>query len=154
MKKALRIAGWGFGLAFVAAQFVRPSPNNGVPEGPQSLVVKEQVPPAVRATLQRACYDCHSNQTKYPWYAWVQPVAWWLNRHVVEGKADLNFSEFGAYEAKRAARKLQAISDAVQDKNMPLPSYLWVHSEAKLTAADIALLADWAEELGDEIGDR
>lgn len=154
MKKALRIAGLVFGLAFIAAQFFRPIPNNGVAEGPQSLVAKEKVPPAVRAVLQRACYDCHSNQTKYPWYASVQPLAWWLDQHVVHGKTELNLSEWGAYDTKRAVRKLQAISDEVIDKHMPLPSYLWAHPEAKLTEADVTLLADWAEELGDELGSR
>ena len=138
-------------LGLAGAQFIRPAPNNGVAEGPQSLVAQRQVPADVQKMLQRACYDCHSDHTHYPWYASVQPVAWWLNQHVTEGKAELNFSAFGRYSPKRAASKLRDMADEVRERQMPLKSYLLVHGEAKLTDADIARLTSWAENLADEI---
>lgn len=151
MKKALRIAALGLLVLLVAIQFYRSPRNAGVAEGPQSIVVQHQVPADVREILRRACYDCHSNQTTYPWYAAVQPVAWWLNDHVSEGKAELNFSEFAAYDRKRAVRRLQSVADEVIDRHMPLKSYLLMHREAKLSDADVGLLSQWAEDLAEEL---
>ncbi len=154
MKKILRVTGSGLLLALVALQFFRSPRNTGVPEGPESIVAREKVPAEVRQILARACYDCHSNHTKYPWYAAVQPVAWWLNDHVREGKSELNFSEFAAYDAKRAVRKLQSVADEVHERHMPLKSYLLAHPEARLTDADVARVTAWAEDLADEIESR
>lgn len=154
VKKALRFTGLGLLLILVALQFHRSPRNTGATEGPQSIVAREKVPADVRHILARACYDCHSNNTKYPWYAAVQPVAWWLNDHVSEGKSELNFSEFAAYDAKRAVRKLQSVADEVHERHMPLKSYLLAHPEAKLTDADVILVTTWAEDLADEIESR
>ena len=140
------------GLA--AIQLVRPARNAGVAEGPRSLTMVHAVPDDVRSTLRRACYDCHSDSTRYPWYANVQPVGWWLQHHVNEGKRELNLSTFAAYPASRAVRKLHAIADEVSDRRMPLRSYLLIHGEARLTDAEARRLADWADELGDEIESR
>src|SRR5258708_15494140 len=103
---------------------------------------------------QRACSGCPSDNTKYPWYAAVQPVAWWMNQHVTDGKAELNFSDFARYDTKRTVRKLQAVADEVRDHGMPLASYRLMHQEARLTDAEIALLAKWAEDLADVIKTR
>jgi hypothetical protein len=154
MRKALRFTVLGLLGAFVVAQFFRSPRNAGVSEGPPSIVKQHPVPAGVQRILRRACYDCHSNQTAYPWYASVQPVAWWLNKHVTEGKAELNFSDFAAYDAKRAVRKLQAMADEVHERHMPLKSYLLMHREAKLTDADVVLVTTWAEDLADEIESR
>jgi hypothetical protein len=154
VKKILRFTGIGLLLVLVALQFIRSPRNTGVTEGPQSLVAREKVPAGVRQILARACYDCHSNHTKYPWYAAVQPVAWWLNDHVTEGKSELNFSEFATYTTKRAVHKLQSVADEVHERHMPLKSYLLAHPEAKLTDADIALVKTWAEDLAAEIESR
>lgn len=154
VKKILRVTGIGLLLVLGALQLYRSPRNLGATEGPESIVAREQVPANVRQILARACYDCHSDNTRYPWYAAVQPVAWWLNDHVTEGKSELNFSAFAAYNAKRAVRKLQEVSDEVRERNMPLKSYLLAHPEAKLTDADVAVLTTWAEDLADEIGSR
>lgn len=151
MKKVLRFTALGLLLLFIGAQFYRPPRNAGVTEGPPSIIARHKVPADVQNILRRSCYDCHSNNTAYPWYASVQPVAWWLNQHVTEGKAELNFSEFARYDAKRAVRKLQATADELLDRHMPLKSYLWMHRDAKLTDADVALVSQWAEDLADEI---
>lgn len=154
MKKVLRYSAFGLLLVLIGAQFVRHAPNNGVAEGPGSIVAEHKIPADVQKMLRRACYDCHSNSTQYPWYAAVQPVAWWLNDHIVEGKRELNFSEFTRYDTKRAVRKLQSVADEVRERHMPLKSYLLVHSEAKLTDAEVATLAGWAEDLADGIESR
>jgi hypothetical protein len=141
----------GLLLLFVAAQFWRPARNAAAAPGPNDINVKHPVPAKVQALLQRACYDCHSNNTHYPWYAAVQPVRWWLDGHINEGKQHLDFSDFGSYTAKRAAKRLEEVDDEVTDHRMPLPSYIWMHPAARLTPDEIKLLANWAESLRDEI---
>ena len=139
------------GALLLAAQFVRPGRNLSPVPGPNDISVKHPVPAAVQSVLHRACYDCHSNNTRYPWYAEVQPVRWWLDSHINEGKQHLNFSEFGTYPAKRAGKKLDEIIDEVEQRSMPLSSYTWIHTDARLTPADIKLISDWADGLRDEI---
>jgi len=138
----------------VVAQFIRPAKNLGAGGGPNELRTKHAVPAEVQQLLERACYDCHSNLTRYPWYAEVQPVGWWLANHVNDGKRHLNFSEFGTYNLKRSASKLEEISDEVSQHSMPLRSYTWGHPEARLTPAEVKLLADWADALHDEIAPK
>jgi hypothetical protein len=141
-------------LLLLVAQGYRPAKNLGVAEGPASLVQKFSVPAPVRQSLQRACYDCHSDRTRYPWYAEVQPIGWWLSAHVRDGKAAVNFSQAGTWSNRQAARKLLAIVDAVETKAMPLPSYARVHADARLSEAAAAELAGWAEELADELHEK
>jgi hypothetical protein len=126
------------------AQAVRPFSNHGAVAGPNHISAKAPVPADVENILQRACYDCHSNATTYPWYANLQPVGWWLERHVRDGKRHLNFSEFASYSAKRATRKLEETVDLVRKHQMPLDSYTWMHHDARLSDAEIKTLADWA----------
>lgn len=155
MKKALLRTGVGLAVVFVGLQFHRPARNLGEAEGPDSLVRHHDVPAAIRTVLARSCYDCHSNRTRYPWYAEVQPVRWWLDSHIADGKRHLNLSEFARYSPKRQAEKLDEIVDTVAiAKSMPLPSYLLVHRDAILTPAEINAVADWAEDLRDRIEDR
>lgn len=142
----------GLGAALIAVQFVRPARNLAAGPGPDDINVRYPVPVDVQAVLKRACYDCHSNTTSYPWYAEVQPVRWWLDSHIADGRRHLNFSEFGAYTAKRGARKAEEIADEVEHREMPLKSYTWMHSEARLTPAEIKLVVDWANGLLDQMG--
>lgn len=141
-------------VLLAAAQLVRPEKNLSAASGPNDIAVKHPVPPKVLAVLHRACYDCHSNHTRYPWYAEVQPAGWWLNWHVSEGKRHLNFSEFGAYPAKRAGKKLDELIDEVEQHTMPLRSYTWVHRDARLTPEEVKLLTAWAEDLHDGLAPR
>jgi len=141
----------GFLLLIVAAQFYRPARNQSGASGPDDIATAHAVPSEVRGLLQRACYDCHSNQTNYPWYAEIQPFGWWLDWHVRDGKKHLNFSEFGTYGVKRASNKLDQIYDEGSEGTMPLKSYTWGHPEARLTAEEVKALTSWAEELREEI---
>lgn len=144
MKKKILTA---FLLLLGAAQFIRPERNQGAVAGPGFIGAKHPVPPDVAKVLQHACYDCHSNYTAYPWYASIQPVGWWLAWHVRDGRRHLNLSEFVTYTDKRAGRKLDEIVDEVKEGGMPLPSYTWMHPEARLTAAEKKLLTDWAQAM-------
>ena len=151
MKRKLKITG---GLLFAllgAIQFVQPARNTAAGPGPDDINVKHPVPPPVLSLLQGACYDCHSNNTVYPWYARVQPVGWWLARHVQDGRRHLDFSAFGTYPPKRAASKLNDLVNELEQHSMPLPSYTWMHPAARLTPAQVKLITDWAEGLEDEI---
>jgi len=101
--------------------------------------------------LQRSCADCHSNNTVYPWYANVQPVAWWLADHVNEGKGELNFDEFLTYSPKKAHHKLEEVIDMIKEGEMPLGSYTWIHRNAILSPAQKEALTTWADGLMKEI---
>ncbi|MDB6115389.1 MAG: hypothetical protein JWQ62_2334 [Lacunisphaera sp.] len=151
MKKFFRRAALVLLVLLGAMQFWHPARNVAASPGPNDINVRHPVPPRVQALLQRACYDCHSNNTHYPWYASVQPVSWWLTSHVNDGKRHLDFSEYGAYPPKRAASKAGAIADEVDQHSMPLTSYTWMHPEARLTPEEIKLIVDWAEGLQDEL---
>jgi heme-binding protein len=142
----------GFVVVFVAVQFVRPAKNlSAAPPGPNDLVTRYGAPPEVKKILEVACYDCHSNRTRYPWYAEVEPNGWWLASHIRDGKDNLNFNEFAGYSKHTQAKKLEAIGDELTGHTMPLNSYTWIHKDAILSEAQIKLLTDWTEDLKDKI---
>ncbi|MDI1318764.1 MAG: heme-binding domain-containing protein [bacterium] len=151
MKRKLQLTGVILLALLLAIQFVPPALNVSAAASPNDIKVRHPVPANVAALLQRACYDCHSNNTHYPWYAAVQPVGWWLAWHVNDGRRHLDFSEFATYSAKRTKSKLGEIADEVETHGMPLRSYTWVHPEARLTPAEIKLIAAWAEGLQEEL---
>jgi hypothetical protein len=128
---------------FLAMQLIRQPKNLGPASGSEDLIVRTAPDPEIRRLLETACYDCHSNHTRYPWYAEIQPVSWWLASHVDEAKHQLNFSTFGQLTPKRAAHNLEACDDEVTEGGMPLPSYKLAHPDARLTPAQRKLLGDW-----------
>ena len=136
---------------FVVIQFIRPAKNQAPGLSSTDITTKYAVPANVHAVLKRSCFDCHSNNTDYPWYNNIQPVAWWLNEHINEGKDELNFAEFATYSPKKARHKLEKVAEAVTDGWMPLNSYLWIHQDAKLNPEEAKLLADWAKGLRSQI---
>jgi hypothetical protein len=153
-KRILRFSALALLVVFIALQLVRPVPNAGVAEGPDSIVAHHDVPEDVRAILRRSCYDCHSDYTTYPWYARVQPVRWWLDSHIREGREHLNFSVFGRYDTRSAVQTLDEIVNTLIAGSMPLKSYTWIHREAALTKAEVDMVADWAEDLIDELSEN
>jgi len=102
-------------------------------------------PPPVAAILKRACYDCHSNQTRWLWYSRVAPVSWLVTNHVAAGRRQLNFSEWGRYYPATRRHKLQWMARALHDERMPPWSYLLMHPKAQLSADDRAALARWIQ---------
>jgi hypothetical protein len=130
----------------VVAQFIRPAKNlSPTSPGKDDFIVRLAPPPEVKAMLQNACYDCHSDNTRYPWYAEIQPAGWWLKQHVDDGNREFSFSGFGAYSAKKQAKKLSALIDVIGDRTMPLKSYTWIHRDAIFTDAQIKTLTTWLE---------
>ncbi len=137
---------------FIVIQFIRPKRNESSAATPNDIFVHYPAPDSVKQLVKIACYDCHSNNTAYPWYANVQPVAWWLNNHVKEGKRKLNFSEFTAYTFKRRGRKLEGvIEQVVKEKEMPLSSYTIIHKNADLTDLQRKEIADWADKTLEQV---
>lgn len=148
MIKILKWSAMVVAVIFTAAQFVRPARTNPPVEEARTVQSSLQVPPEVQAVLKRACYDCHSNETRWPWYSNVAPASWFVTDHVDHGRKHLNFSDWA--QAGRHAEKqnvdaqLDEIIKEVQARNMPLGSYLILHPKAKLSDTEIKLICDWA----------
>jgi hypothetical protein len=127
------------------------SAKNIHPGTQPNSVIQYGIPQNVHSILQKACYDCHSNNTRYPWYNNIQPIAWWLNQHIQEGKRELNFDEFATYPLKKQLRRLEGTAKLVKEDKMPLKSYLWIHKEAKLTMEEKKLIGDWSQSLKQQL---
>ncbi|MBZ0100325.1 MAG: heme-binding domain-containing protein [Taibaiella sp.] len=138
---------YGLLIVLVVIQFIRPGRNISEVPSPNDIRVHYPIPANVESILKRACYDCHSNHTTYPWYTNIQPLGWWLQNHINEGKEELNFSEFAAYTPKKADHKLEEVVELVKKKEMPLKSYTYIHKGAVLTKEEIEILVDWANGL-------
>jgi hypothetical protein len=134
-------------IAFVLMQFVRPDKNESDPSySSVELFLSETKPvPEVAAVLKETCFDCHSDQTRYPWYAEVAPISYWLADHIKNGQKHLNFSKWSEYSVKRKDHKLEEVIEMVEEREMPLDSYTWTHDEANLTDAQVEALITWAK---------
>jgi hypothetical protein len=144
MKKALKIFAIILLSGFVVIQFFRPDFTNPPVTEAETLESAAPVPENVRAILKRSCYDCHSNTTAYPWYSKIQPSAWFLKNHIDDGRRHLNFSIWNTYETKKKRHKLEEVVEQLEGKFMPLPSYLWIHWDAKVSDDERRILIDWA----------
>ncbi|MBK5215109.1 MAG: heme-binding domain-containing protein [Flavobacteriaceae bacterium] len=143
MKKVLKVILAIVIIAFIAIQFTRPAKNAGEEIAANQITAKYQVPQEVQQLLNVSCYDCHSNTTHYPWYSNIQPVAWMLDDHIVEGKDELNFSTFMDYPVWRQYKKFKEIGKEVKDGDMPISSYTLLHRDAVLSADQKVLIQDW-----------
>lgn len=139
------------GVLFVAIQFIQPARNKNGQVLPTDISKSYSLPQNVQVVLKTACYDCHSNNTNYPWYVNIQPVGWMMARHIKQGKEELNFNEFGSYSSRRQASKLRSIENSVKDGDMPLSSYTLIHKNAILSQAEKALVMDWARKTRDSL---
>lgn len=140
--------------ALVVIQFIHPKKNTS--DGPQPNFIgnKYNIPEDVKSILGKACNDCHSNNTRYPWYAKLQPVHWWLENHIKEGKREINFDEYTNRPLRYQYHKLEEVIDIVKEGKMPLNSYTWVHKDAKLTAEEKAKITGWAQSVLDTLKAR
>lgn len=141
-------------FVFIAIQFIRPAKNKSEGESPNHISTLYPVPADVKSVLTTSCNDCHTNNTVYPWYANIQPVAWWLNDHIVDGKKHLNLSEFASYSLRKQYHKLEEVHEMVTDGIMPLDTYLWLHHDAELSEAQKRTLTDWATATMDSMKAR
>ena len=151
MKRKTKILIWVM-IFLILIQFIKPGGNHGNALGRNDFTHEIQVPDSIMKILKNSCFDCHSNHTNYPWYAHTNPVYWWLNHHITEGKRELNFTEFANYTLKQKDKKLAEIAKQVEESEMPLPSYTLVHTDAKLTDQQIKALVTWAKTSKGKIG--
>ena len=153
MKRNTRLSIWAVVIfALVGIQFIKKDPRNvQTTKLPTDISNLYTVPDDVESVLQRSCYDCHSNNTDYPWYINVQPAAMFLEGHINDGKRHLNFSDFGSYDKKRQLKKAEDIKEEMERDGMPLKSYTILHKGTKLNAHERALLTGWANDLISEI---
>lgn len=143
MKKALKVALLILAIGFVAIQFFQVDKTNAETVQSETLESLVNVPPDVKIILGKACNDCHTNNTSYPWYSYIQPNGWFLKGHIDDGKRHLNFSKFATYDANKRSKKLEEVCEEVESGAMPLPSYTWVHRDAVLTDTEKKALCDW-----------
>ncbi|MBA2248810.1 MAG: heme-binding domain-containing protein [Chitinophagaceae bacterium] len=141
-------------IVLVAIQFIQPGKNNSNEILPTDISKQFSIPESVQAVLKTSCYDCHSNNTRYPWYSFIQPGAWWMASHIKNGKADLNFSEFGSYSTHKQQSKLKSIANTINDGSMPLSAYTIIHNTAKLSKENKALVIDWATKMKDSLSQK
>ena len=134
-------------LILIVIQFFQPQKNQSTELLAADITKVTNVPDDVLTILKTSCYDCHSNNTIYPWYNNLQPVAWWLNNHIKEGKERLNFSEFGNYTFDKSRKKLRGIAREIEEGEMPLTSYTVIHRNAILDEAQKNLVINWAENV-------
>ena len=143
MRKVLRIVLVILLSVFVGIQFIRPAKNVSEEIGANDITAKYHIPDEVHQILKVSCYDCHSNNTYYPWYWQLQPVMWFMNDHINEGKRHLNFSEFSSYAARRRYKKLKEISKEIKSGDMPLRSYTMIHRDAVLSPVQKIIVENW-----------
>ena len=144
MKRALKIIVLVLFVGFVVIQFFRPDFTNPPVVAEQTLEAHAQLPENVKTILNRSCADCHSHNTVYPWYSQIAPASWFLAEHIDQGRRELNFSEWGKLENSRKKRKLEEVCEQVESREMPLPSYLWIHDDAGMSDQEIKVLCDWS----------
>ena len=145
MGRIFKFLGLGLIVLMIIIQFFRPEPNNTPADPALDMLSLASPPEATAKLIRKACYDCHSTQTDYPWYGRVSPVSWYLNRHIQAGKEELNFSTYGQLNKAEKIGIFADICDVVDAGTMPLPSYLLIHKEARLTGEERAVLCQWSE---------
>lgn len=145
MKRFFKALGWILLLALAAIQFFHP--NKNINEGEQANTISKQfaISDDVKVILKKACDDCHTNNTVYPWYSKIQPVHWWLNNHIADGKKHLNFDEYTNRPLRYQYHKMEEVIEQVKEGEMPLKSYTWTHKDAILTEAEKTALINWAD---------
>lgn len=131
-------------IVLIVIQFIKPAKNTGEEIAENQITARHSVPENVQQILKASCYDCHSNTTNYPWYSRSQPIAWFLNDHILEGKKELNFSTFSTSAAARRYKKFKEIRQQVEKDEMPLKSYTLIHRDAVLSEQQKTTLINWA----------
>ena len=129
--------------ALVIMQFIRPEKNQGGYESIAAFEADTKPTKEILEILQNNCYDCHSAETKYPWYAEIAPVSYWLADHIKHGKGKFNVSKWSTYSLKKKDHKLDELIEMVEKEEMPLDSYTWLHGN--LTDEESQLLVRWAQ---------
>ena len=138
-------------IVFVAMQFIQTAHNKSEQVLSTDFTKTYSVPDSIQLILKKACYDCHSNSSSYPWYSNIQPVAWLMARHISKGKENLNFSDLGSYSGRRQISKLKDIANQIKDDEMPIASYKLMHPDARLSQAEKKMIIDWINATADSL---
>lgn len=138
-------------LVIIAIQFIQPAHNKSEQASTEDFTQVFSVPDNIQSALRNACYDCHSNNTRYPWYANIQPTGWLMASHIEKGKHLLNFSEFGGLTKRKQISKLKEISNQLKDNEMPLWSYKLMHKDARFSTEKKKIIMDWMNKMADSL---
>jgi hypothetical protein len=152
MKNSLKYVAIGVVVLAAGMQLVRPDRTNPRIDPAQDIVGRPALPQDVQAILERSCFDCHSNRTRWPWYSQVAPASWLVVSDVNEARRHVNFSEWEGYKAGRRVAKLESLIDEVDNGTMPPQTYLVMHGDATLSPAEKDRVVGWAETLSDSLG--
>jgi hypothetical protein len=144
MKRWQRVALGTVGIVFAGAQLVRPERTNPSTDPSRTLAARHAVPQTVAQILDRSCRDCHSHDTRWPWYSNVAPVSWFVIDHVNHGRSHFNYSDWTRYPPEEGRKLLKNSCDLARETEMPLASYALMHRSSKLSAADVETLCGWA----------
>ncbi len=138
-------------VIFVLLQLIPTNLPEPVTDNPDDLLKTAKVPTEVAALLKKSCYDCHSNETVYPWYAHIVPVSFLVKRDIEEGKKELNFSLWGQLKKSKKAKMLDEISEEISEGDMPMKIYTLIHRDAVLSEKDKELLINWTESYAESL---
>jgi len=144
MKRKILIA---LVLLFIIIQFIPVELNQSETISKDDFIATMNPPEEIAQMLKTSCYDCHSNNTNYPWYDRVVPVSFWVKHHIDEAKEELNFSEWNTYSKKRKNHKIKEIIEETEEGEMPLKTYVIMHSDAKLSSEQQEQLKNWLETI-------
>lgn len=134
-------------VVFVGIQFIPTKRNESSYMSNSDFMSVYKVPTKIASKIKVSCYDCHSNNTNYPWYNKIQPIAWYLEDHINEGKEELNFSDWKNYSNRRKKSKLKSINSQIKEEEMPLLSYKIFHRDAKFSEEDKKIVINWVDSL-------
>lgn len=148
MKKVIKYLVILIIIAFVVIQFFGPDRTTASNMTPDDINKKMQVPVNIQGIFKRSCYDCHSNETKWPWYSSVAPVSWVIADDITKGKAKMNFSEWGKMKESKQEERLSDICEQINEDKMPLPKYLLLHKDDALSKAEKDTIYSWVKSLG------
>ena len=140
----------GLLIVFVVMQAFRPAKNNSN-DTKKDITNTYPMPDSVKTILSKACYDCHSNNTRYPWYSEIQPAAWWLANHIKDGQKEINFNEFDGYRIAKKYKKMEECIKQIKEDEMPLSSYQLIHRDADLNELEKNTLLNWFNSIRDSL---
>jgi hypothetical protein len=140
----------GIAIILIIIQFIRPSKNVSG-DTSKDVGTIYAVPQDVKSILDRACNDCHTNKTVYPWYAEIQPVGWWLDNHITEGKRHINLNNFASMRVALQKKRMEEIMEQIKQDEMPLSSYTLIHRNAELSEADKQTMYSWCQQIIDTL---
>lgn len=151
LRKLLKWSAIAVAILFVVAQFVPTGLSNPPVDSSRTIEARLKVPAPVESILSRSCNDCHTQQTRMPWYSRVAPASWLLANHVRDGRHSMNFSDWASYDSEEQDIFLQNICRITRRGSMPISSYLYIHRDAKLSQADMQTLCDWTNAERDRL---